>query len=388
MDLIDERWGEQLIDKAHRPVEELFLMAPFIKVRVLDNLIKSLKPKRLKMITRFNLEDFYARVSDTAALRRVLDFGGEVRGISKLHSKLYIFDRSCAFITSANLTDAALFKGNHEFGIKTQAQDSIRTCHEYFDRIWNGGATTDLEQISNWEEMIQSARSGNANAGSRERLPDYGSKSMFTQDYDTSNAFLGAAERAFVKFLGVRTEICELDRAVLEQVSSSGCHWALAYPSSKRPWAVEEGSTMFISGMTTEGFRIFGRAIGHEFDEKRDTATAADISEHPWKDKWGNYVRVTKPEFINGTLRDAIGLDAVMDRFEHEAFMPTLRNFMNNSGGNTNPRKAYMKQPAVELTPAASAWLNDEFNNRIMMHGMIPEVHYKEFYNPQMDQSR
>lgn len=384
MELIDQRWGEQLTNNVHRPVEELLLIAPFIKIGVLDNLIKSLKPKSLKVITRFNLEDFYACVCDTSALKLVLASGGEVRGISKLHSKLYIYDSRCAFITSANLTDAALFRGNHELGIKTEASDAIQSCRKYFDRLWQDGASTDLDQLANWDLAIQQKRSNTTNAGSSDKLPDHGSNSMFTQDYDSSKAFIGNTERAFVKFLGSSSTRCPLAQTVLDELGSSGCHWALGYPSTKRPMAVEEGSTIFISRLTTDGIRIFGRSIGHKFDADRDQATPADIAVHDWKKTWGNYIRVTQPQFLDGTMKEGVELNVLMDRFDHESFMSTLRNSLHANGRNMDPRKAFMKQPAVELTPIASAWLNDEFNKRLQMHGEISAREYEHLYNPRV----
>lgn len=41
-----------------------------------------------------------------------------------------------------------------------------------------------------------------------------------------------------------------------------------------------------------------------------------------------------------------------------------------------------MQQPAVELTPIASAWLNEEFNSRLLKHGEVETRAYENLYNP------
>ena len=69
----------------------------------------------LKVITRFDLNEFAQGVSDIAALRMSIKANARVRGVRNLHAKLYIFGTSRAIITSANLTEAAL-RRNHEFG--------------------------------------------------------------------------------------------------------------------------------------------------------------------------------------------------------------------------------------------------------------------------------
>ena len=74
----------------------------------------------------------------------------------------------------------------------------------------------------------------------------------------------------------------------------AGCHWAVAYPASKRPTGVKDGAAMFI-GRFTHGpndIRVFGRGIGMKYLPGRDDATEADIRRRPWKEKWPRYVRV------------------------------------------------------------------------------------------------
>ena len=65
----------------------------------LDRLL-SLNPGSVQVITRFNLVDFAEGVSDVAGLRMLLDAGAQVRGIRRLHAKLYL-SASWAIITSA-----------------------------------------------------------------------------------------------------------------------------------------------------------------------------------------------------------------------------------------------------------------------------------------------
>ena len=78
----------------------------------------------LKVITRFNLDDFAGEVSDISALRLLLQAGAQIRGIKNLHAKLYLIGGGHVILTSANLTDAAL-RRNHELGIEIQYWPAI-----------------------------------------------------------------------------------------------------------------------------------------------------------------------------------------------------------------------------------------------------------------------
>lgn len=243
---------------------ELRIICPFIKTGALESLLKH-QPRKVQVITRFNLADFADGVSDLASLRRVLEIGGRVRGIKNLHAKLYLFGSSRVIITSANLTEAALNR-NQEFGIVSQLPDSIETCQTYFDNLWKRGRTDlTLDQLKAWELIVTrycaSAKPSSRGGG----LGDYGADAGITEPpSDTLPAAFTDARQAFIKFLGEGSNRAPLSYDTLEEIKRAGCHWAVAYPASKRPSGVKDGAIIFIGRLTREpnDIRIFGRAIG------------------------------------------------------------------------------------------------------------------------------
>jgi len=111
---IDRKWEDEFT-KAFREVkEEVLLMAPFIQEGLLRQLLRR-KRVNLRVITRYSLSDFHEGVSDINALKYLLERNAAIRGVKNLHSKVYLFDGKKAFVTSANLTQAALTR-NQEFG--------------------------------------------------------------------------------------------------------------------------------------------------------------------------------------------------------------------------------------------------------------------------------
>ena len=115
--LVETDWGHVLDRAVATDCSELRIVCPFIKERTVRRLLAGGRPKSIQVITRFNLLDFAEGVSDTAALRLLLDKGAQIRGVRGLHAKLYLIGRQ-AIVTSANLTQAALSR-NHEFGFVT-----------------------------------------------------------------------------------------------------------------------------------------------------------------------------------------------------------------------------------------------------------------------------
>ena len=90
----------------------------------------------------------------------------------------------------------------------------------------------------------------------------------------------------------------------------------------------------------------------------------------PWKRQWPHYVRVHHAEFIAGSLSNGISLNELMDVLKSDSFVPTQRNAANGKG-NTDPRKAYMQQASVELSPQAFAWLNERLERAYAEHGKL-----------------
>jgi hypothetical protein len=386
-DLIDAAW-DKVIDRAVAARSpELRVICPFIKVKVADRLLRGKHLKSIQVLTRFHLGDFYEGVSDTEALRLFLESGAQIRGVKNLHAKLYLFGRKQVVVTSANLTDRGLVR-NHEFGFVSDEPKIIDRCHEYFGGLWKR-AQPDLtpDKLVEWDEELTSARTGQTASTKGKPWPDHGANCGFGAD--TPGPFIppvfAEAPKAFVKFFGESDNRTEHASPVVHEVERSGCHWACTYPKGKRPRRVEDGAIMFMGRLVRapRDTIIFGRAVGLQHHDGRDDATPPDIERRPWKEKWPHYVRVHHPEFVAGTLENGISLSELMDALGSNAFETTKRNAAEGSG-NTNPRKALMQQPAVELSAEGLAWLNAKLEAAFARFGKVPAVELSELDQPSL----
>lgn len=372
--LVDSGWSSELIDAVRSDASALQIVCPFIKAAAIERLL-ALHPKSVRVVTRFNLNDFADGVSDISALRRVLDLGGKVRGIKNLHSKLYIFGASQTIVTSANLTGAALDR-NQEFGIVSKDPSDIASCQQYFDRLWkHGGADLSVEQLDAWADIVTRHRASGRPPGSSEGLGDFGAAAGIERPSAiVLPTVVADARQAYVKFLGEGSNRAPLSLATIEEIVRAGCHWAVAYPASKRPTGVKDDAVIFIGRLTQEpnDIRVFGRAIGMRYERGRDDATPADIALRPWKAKWPRYVRVDKAEFVAGSMLNGISLNELMDTLQADSFLSTQRNAAL-AKGNTDPRQAYRQQAAVELSNEGRAWLSERLQSAFDEHGTIPK---------------
>jgi hypothetical protein len=322
------------------------------------------------VITRFNLDHFSEGVSDTSALRLLLDEGARIRGLKRLHAKLYLFGSSEAIVTSANLTKAGLER-NHELGLVARGGDAFDQCDAYFRRLWSGaGEDLTVSKLEGWEARIADhhAKGGPTSAPG---LGDEGAEITDEEDV-VLPPWSEEPTQAFVKFFGEGHRRAPRSTGILDEVRGSGCHWACTYPVGKRPRAPRDGAIMFMGRMvhSPNDTLIYGRAVGMRHVEGRDDATPAEIERRPWKADWPYYIRVHHPEFITGTLENGISLAQLMDTLGAQAFGPTAEHAAEGSG-NTNPRRAIRQAAAVRLAPEGWRWLNECFERALNSAGTI-----------------
>ena len=369
--LIDADWMAELDDALESNDGELRIICPFIKARMLEHILTR-HAGRIKVITRFNLDDIADGVSDIESLRMLLARQARVRGVRNLHAKLYLFGSRRVMLTSANLTMAA-FGGNHEFGMISEDLGVIGACHGYFDDLWQrSGPDLQRSQIDEWAQKVTNHRVSGRKPYPHEELGDYGANiEIDASALARAPAASHGATQAFVKFLGESRKRKPLSYSIEETIRRTDCHHVLCYPKNKRPRNVKDGDTMFIARMTEKpnDMRIFGRAIGMEHQEERDNATEDEIDRLDWKREWPRYIRIYHVEFVAGTLENGVSLNELMDALEADSFASTQRN--KHTGGNTNPRESYQRHPAVKLSQEGREWVTEKLQEAFDRHGKI-----------------
>ena len=349
---------------------------PFIKAEALKGLLLG-RARKIQVITRFSVADFAEGVSDVDALEMLLKVGARVRGVQNLHAKLYLFGTSRAIITSANLTEAALYR-NHEFGMVTDDAAVVKKCQAYFKSLWRrAGCDLRPKGVRALNARIQQHQLQGGRAGSAIRLDDLGTDVGITKLAPVRVPIAVTDEsQAFVKFQGNSKNRVTLSALTIDELKRGGCHWAVCYAANKRPRQVNDGDIVFIGRftMSPNDVRIFGRAIGMAHKDGRDDATKEDIerSGREWKKDYPRYVRVHNAEFVEGKVANGISLNELMDTLKENSFASTQRNAAR-AKGNTDPRRAYSQQGAVRLTAEGQMWLAERLQAAFEVHGTISQ---------------
>ena len=348
---------------------ELRIICPFIKADALRDLLRA-NPKKIRVITRFDLNNFVDGVSDIESLKLLFEAGAQIGGIKGLHSKVYIFGDKRAVITSANLTKAGL-EQNSECGTISDSADFVSDCIAYFEKLWKLSNTDRTEEdIDKWNREVNERRAATKEKKTT-KLNDYGNSVPKTTKV---NSRPHSSQQAFVKFYGSSKIRSGKSLPVLDHLDQSGAHWVGAYPSSKRPRAVKDGDIMFLGAFTEDpnDILVFGRAVAYAHDEERDNATEQNIKLRPWMEKYSRFIRFYNAEIIAGTIGNGVSLNELMDDLEANSFASTQKNRIKGEG-NTNPLRAYNQQNQVKLSPEGHFWLNERLNIAFENHGTISD---------------
>ncbi len=336
------------------------IISPFIGAHLANKLIDNRGSKQVRIITRFNLNDFRSGVSSLNALERFLDASIEVKGIKGLHTKSYMFDYSSVIIASANFTSGGFFK-NKELGVRSVDKKIIQEAKDYFDELWSlNGSSLNKNMIQDWRKEIQKSEK----VMTANNLPDHGA--------DPNEKIV--SKRYFIKFFGKSDNRVDLNFAARDEVDRAHCHYAVCFPNGKgRPRRYRTGDIVYMARMLHgSDMAIFGKGEALEHVDSRDMASKYEIGLRNWKNHWGTYIRVKNTEFIDGIMGDCPLVSQLINDLGFDSYQSTSGNYELENGGNIDPWMAVRQQADVQLSEFGAKWMEDKFQEAIKSSGRIP----------------
>ena len=155
--------NEQFFNLVKSSEHELLFCAPFIKKEIIDIILSLKKPGTvLEVITSANLANFVSGSLDVEAIKTLLANGVRVLNYQNLHAKIYLFDNKKALVTSANLTNNALYN-NYEYGLllHEDEQDTVNQIYSDFISMMDDKelcGSFDKESIKEIERFVKTLK--------------------------------------------------------------------------------------------------------------------------------------------------------------------------------------------------------------------------------------
>ena len=165
MQHIQPPWINYFFSKVQVVKDSLYLSSPYIKNTIATLLYEVLRSKEnlhlsIKILTRVRIHDLIEGASDLEAFEKLLEIkelqgvNAEVKCISNLHAKVYIFDEDSAIVTSSNLTPSGL-KSNIEYGIEITDSAAVRQMLDDMETYWNNAETLTMEMLKEVRKRMQ-----------------------------------------------------------------------------------------------------------------------------------------------------------------------------------------------------------------------------------------
>ena len=169
MQYIQPPWENYFFSKVRSVEKSLYLSSPYIKSTVATLFYEVLRSKQdlnlsLQILTRIRIQDLIEGASDLEAFEKLLQLeelegiNVEVRCISNLHAKVYIFDENSAIVTSSNLTSSGL-KSNIEYGIEVTDPTAIQQMLVDMGNYWDAAETLTTEMLEQVVERLETTES-------------------------------------------------------------------------------------------------------------------------------------------------------------------------------------------------------------------------------------
>ena len=169
MRYIQPPWENYFFSKVQSAENSLYLSSPYIKDTVATVLCEILRSKRdlnlsVQILTRIRIQDLIDGASDLEAFEKLFQLAElpwldvEIRCVSNLHAKVYIFDMNSAIVTSANLTPSGL-RANVEYGIELTDPIAVQQISCDMDTYWRAAESLTAGKLEQIGERLEATES-------------------------------------------------------------------------------------------------------------------------------------------------------------------------------------------------------------------------------------
>ncbi|HUE72334.1 MAG TPA: phospholipase D-like domain-containing protein [Pirellulaceae bacterium] len=157
--LLARNWQFELARCLSQTRQSLFICSPFITVDGC-NLIRSHLPEtfqstgRLSILSDLSPIHLLQQATDPRALQSLLSSvdDGVLWHLPRVHAKVFIFDRSYAVVTSANLTAGGLYR-NIEYGVGISDVTTVTAIHAELESFGRLAAPIDRPRLERYCEL-------------------------------------------------------------------------------------------------------------------------------------------------------------------------------------------------------------------------------------------
>lgn len=378
IEVLTDNHYDKIMDVFESTKKQMKIVSPFLSINMAKKLCDVVNDHNIicTFITRFYLEDIYAKANSIDAIEMMMNAGIKVYALKGLHTKLYLFDDNVGIVGSANFTSGG-FISNFELSLMAVDEMALLSnLHDYYDNM--------VSKISNSDEgLITVEILSVAREKYKSLLDDKKSGN------DTTSIFMYGAELEKKKYDSAEWKLSEIKSCVdekdimrevfrenIEEVKYNYTIWLKfdgegsdrLNPYEKFPMievlldgkkvyienypykvgAIKEGDAVYLAAITTDTKGknqpvIVGRGIMRGFTEK-NCVQPIWIQNYDWMERYPYYCVLQEAKILNTGVANGIPLSTVWDELGSNTYTVSFgRNETLAEVARKHYQKAHMR---------------------------------------------
>ena len=401
IEVLTDNHYEKILDAFETTKEQIKIISPFLSLGMAKKLCDIVNNHNVKctFITRFYLEDMFAKANSIDAIEMMMKSGIQVYALKGLHTKLYLFDENTGIVGSANFTSGG-FTSNFELSLMAVEETALLSdLHTYYDDMLQKLNKTDEGKIST--EVLEDARERYKSMldDKKAKLGDY-TTSMYMYGAELDKKKLDTVDK---KLAEVRSAANESDimqgvfRENVEEIKYNHTIWLKFAgegsdrldPQMKFPMvdvlldgkkvyiqnypfkvgAINDGDEVYLAAISTDTRGknqpvIVGRGIMRGFSEKNYVQEDWK-EENDWMERYPYYCVLQKTKILSTEVANGIPLSALWDELGSNTY---VASFGKNETLVEVARKHYQKAH-MRLSGNAKNFLDEKLDELEKVYG-------------------
>ncbi len=387
-----------LFDSSEQSIQ---IVSPFLSLSMAEKLSSIVSRQGLSctFITRLYIQDLLSKANNLDALSLMLDSSIQVYAVKGLHTKLYIFDRACAVLGSANFTTSG-FKTNIELSLLFQDEpDVLHELSSYFNDLLfqaKGGGSVTYAMLEEARQVYKNTWAATKGTGTTFSGKMYGADIRGKPKYDSTTAIMRELD-ACKKDSDIIYD-CFRETEVVEQIKFNHTIWlkfsgeADDRYDSDAPFemtpvsldgkqvyienypfkvsSIKDGDEVYLACLTTDRKGrnqpvIMGRGRMRAFNQSNHVHDDW-VNVYPWMSRFPWFCVIDECEILNAKVADGIPMDTVWEALGSNTYQAS---FGRNETAAEVSRKHYQKAH-IRLSGNAKMFIDKQFDALAAKYGV------------------
>lgn len=378
IEILTDNHYDKIMDVFETTKKRIKIISPFLSVNMAKKLCDIVSNHNVDctFITRFYLEDMFAKVNSIDAIEMMIKSGIQVYALKGLHTKLYLFDDNIGVVGSANFTSGG-FVSNFELSLMAVDENSLLLdLHSYYDDMINKLKEADCGKITldilsdarmKYKSLLDSKKSGNATTSIYMYGAEFDKKQLDTVDKKLVEVKSCISDKDFIqevfreneeeikfeytiwlKFAGEASNRMNpnIKFPMVDVMLDGKKVYIQNYPFNVR--SIKDGDVIYLSAITTDTKGknqpvIIGRGIMRGYDEK-NYVQSTWVEKYNWMERYPYYCVLKEVRVLNTGVANGIPLSMLWDELGSNTYLASFgRNETLAEVSKKHHQKAHMR---------------------------------------------